>query len=370
MCTGLTSITIPEGIISIGEQAFRQCSGLTYLVIPSTVKTIGVYAFTAANITIYSEGQNPESDESLNFNSNWNANNGGLVYWVGEWHYEDGVPVPNPSLLLEFIPIKGDTEWAVAVGTETSEYIVIPSTRQGKAVTQIAAEGFYGSDFLKGVKIPNSVTEIGNQAFAWAGLTSITIPDSVTTIGFGAFQSCTSLTKITLPFVGNTLDGTTNTWFGYIFGISVASGQYGLGESKFTSLKTVVVTGGTIIGDNAFAFCTGLTSITIPEGVTTISDYAFRECTGLTSLTIPSTVTTISGYAFMQCSNITYFIIPSNVTTIRAFAFDECDNATIYSEGQNPESDESLNFERFWNIGRPVYWVGEWHYEDGVPVPN
>ena len=61
----------------------------------------------------------------------------------------------------------------------------------------------------------------------------------------------------------------------------------------------------TRIGDNAFCYCTGLTSITLPEGCTTIGYYAFSGCTGLTSITLPNSLTTIRGGAFSRLVDIT-----------------------------------------------------------------
>ena len=58
----------------------------------------------------------------------------------------------------------------------------------------------------------------------------------------------------------------------------------------------------TIIGDEAFYGCSGLTSITIPNSVTSIGDKAFMYCSSLTSITIPNSVTSIAGYAFRGCS--------------------------------------------------------------------
>ena len=57
----------------------------------------------------------------------------------------------------------------------------------------------------------------------------------------------------------------------------------------------------TTIGERAFAHCSGLTSITIPNSVTSIGDRAFENCSGLTSVTIPNSVTSIGNYAFSHC---------------------------------------------------------------------
>lgn len=58
------------------------------------------------------------------------------------------------------------------------------------------------------------------------------------------------------------------------------------------------------IGDDAFIYCEGLTSITIPSSIKSIESYAFAYCYGLTSITIPSSVNAISTSAFKKCSGI------------------------------------------------------------------
>ena len=61
----------------------------------------------------------------------------------------------------------------------------------------------------------------------------------------------------------------------------------------------------TSIGKSAFSYCTGLTSVTIPNSVTEIGGSAFKNCTGLTSVTIPNSVTSIGSTAFSGCTGLT-----------------------------------------------------------------
>ncbi len=61
----------------------------------------------------------------------------------------------------------------------------------------------------------------------------------------------------------------------------------------------------TRIGNYAFAECSSLTSITIPNSVTCIENYAFERCSSLTSIEIPNSVTTIGKEAFSSCSGLT-----------------------------------------------------------------
>ena len=84
----------------------------------------------------------------------------------------------------------------------------------------------------------------------------------------------------------------------------------------------------TSIGQSAFAECSGLTSVTIPNSVTSIGDYAFDNCSGLISITIGSGVTSIGGYVFSGCSGLTSVTIPNSVTSIGDYAFKGCSGLT------------------------------------------
>ena len=70
----------------------------------------------------------------------------------------------------------------------------------------------------------------------------------------------------------------------------------------------------TSIGNYAFAYCTGLTSVTIPDSVTSIGSYAFYSCSGLTSVTIPNSVTSIGNNAFYYCSGLTSIVVDASNT--------------------------------------------------------
>ena len=106
------------------------------------------------------------------------------------------------------------------------------------------------------VDIPNNVFAIGKKAFFRLKIKAVTIPDSVTEIDEDAFSLCSALTSITIP------DSVTS------------------------------------IGSYAFNGCSSLMSITIPDSVTEIDDSAFSGCSALTSITIPDSVTTIDRNAF------------------------------------------------------------------------
>lgn len=227
-------------------------------------------------------------------------------------------------------------------------------------------------------------------------VTEITVPDYVTNIEEGAFSGFSSLTSITLPFVGESRKTSSDTYqypFGYIFGTNsytggTATAQWyyviGAGSTYITyyipsSLKTVTITGGNIlycafascssltsitigdgvtsIGNNAFADCSSLKSITIPNSVTSIGELAFYGCSGLTSITIPDSVTSIGDYAFWDCSSLTSITIPDSVTSIGSGAFKNCSSLTSVTI---PDSVTSIGESAFSGCGRltSVYCKG------------
>ena len=264
----------------------------------------------------------------------------------------------------------------------------------GNGVTSIGGYAFYGCSGLRSVIIGNSVTSIGYSAFHdCTGLTSITIPDSVTSIGNHAFSGCTGLTSITIPFVGATKNGTSNTHFGYIFGAS----RYSDNDNYVpASLREVVITGGTSIGDYAFSGCSGLTSVTIGNGVTSIGRAAFQDCAGLTSVTIGNGVMSIGQRAFESCSGLTSVTIGSGVTRIEDEAFGGCNklvevynksalgitagsrgngNVAYYAEHVYTEEGDSWFTDtadgfRFFYDGTDGYLMGYYGEETAITLPD
>ena len=122
---------------------------------------------------------------------------------------------------------------------------------------------------------------------------------------------------------------------------SIGAGAF----SGCSGLTSVTIPEGVIsIGGGAFLGCSGLTSVTIPESVTNIGDWAFCGCSGLTSVTIPEGVTSIGNDAFCACSGLTNVTIPESVTSIGNYAFRACSGLTSISvESGNPVYDSRNN---------------------------
>jgi hypothetical protein len=120
--------------------------------------------------------------------------------------------------------------------------------------------------------------------------------------------------------------------FRYDFGATIISNAINNNVGKITFNSDV-----TIIGDNAFYYCTSLKSIQIPNSVTSIREGAFCNCSSLSSIEIPNSVTSIGEYAFADCSSLTSIEIPNSVIYIGYEAFCWCSSLTsVYIKSITP----------------------------------
>ena len=277
----IKEIKIPNNITNINDYTFCGCRSLTSVTIPDSVTSIGEGAFRdCTNLTSIAI---PDS-----------------VTRIGEFTFS---------------------------GCESLKSITIPDS-----VTSIGREAFSGCESLTCITIPDSITSIENYTFYYCtSLTSITIPDSVTSIGEGAFNKCTSLTSITIP---DSITSIENYTFGYctsLTSITIPDSVTSIGEGAFrdcTNLTSIAIPDSVTSIGPAFYGCKSLTCITIPDSITSIENYTFYYCTSLTSITIPDSVTSIGEEAFNKCTSLTSITIPDSVTSIGRGAFRDCTNLT------------------------------------------
>lgn len=226
--------------------------------------------------------------------------------------------------------VSEDGTYAQVTGYEGGESrIVIAEQYEGLPVKAIGASAFKGSGLTR-VQLPDSITEIGENAFyECKSLTAINLPEGVTRISYYAFANCYCLKEIVIP------EGVTELSAGVFY--------------SCTSLVQVTLPKvGTRIGYQAFFMCESLKSIIVPEGVTEIGDSAFLCCHGLTDVSIPDSVTEIGTRAFQSCESLANLSIPDNVTSIGQWAFEGCssliqvENGVSYVDGMVFDADTSI----------------------------
>lgn len=356
-CSSLAEIKLPIYLNSLGYRALADCSKLTSLDIPSSLQNIGSYAFAGCNAMerIDANMAAPITASQSTFNgidfsncylyvptgayqSYWLANGWGsfehiidtlapqkskMVTLETAGTLKDKIG-SNEKFCITHLKVSGpintnDIQYlremaGCYINTYGSKYnaslhhldlrdasysgdgpmIEVYGPNGYKRHMYIQAQEnavrtthlFFCLDGLQTVILPNNEEEIGETMFGLCNNLKNIEMSRVQTIRFDAFEGCSSLEALQLP--------------------------YGI-----TSLE-----------DAVFADCSSLKEINIPSSVTTICDWAFENCRSLTSITIPDNVTSIGKSAFGGCSNLKSLYLPANIKTIGDAAFNGCGSLT------------------------------------------
>lgn len=270
-CSGLTSVVMPNSLVSIDLGTFEKCYDLRKVVIGNSVIEVGKQSFMdCSNL------------KEVYFGSS--------VKNINKSAFDDCTNL-SKIVFSNSITSIGDCAFNRCTGLTD---VTIPNS-----VTFIGGSAFHGCTELTSIVIPNSVKEINSWTFSGCSkLSSITIPETVTKIGTEAFSNCVNLAQIKIP------DSLTEIGSAAFYGC--------------TSLESIAIPNSvTAINNFTFYGCSNLSEVIIPNSVDSIGISAFRYCCSLTNIKIPNTLSYVNRLAFYGCTgliNAAFVTTPTSVT--------------------------------------------------------
>ena len=342
----LTSITIPEGVTTIGLRAFRRCYALTEVNLPESLTTIEERAF------IYCPFKSIDIPDA--------------VTYIGEQAFD------STSLKSVVIPDNVTVVDRMAFGY--CDYL--ESITFGKSVTEIGKQVCEGCEKLTHVVIPDNVVKLGAHAFTYCtSMQKITIGSGITEFGESAFTNCTGTLELHSNVSGNEIFYYSNfseliigdevtellstTHYSPITKLTIGSGLRKMNTNFTESLKTVNIkntndwfkiefanSSSNPLSYGATLYANGkqVTEIFVPTDISKIGDYQMYGYKGLYTVYIPSNIKEIGISAFSGCTNLSTLVLGSGIETISKFAFYDCQSLSKVSI---PGSVTSIGTEAF-----------------------
>ena len=346
------TVTIPEGVKSIGPNAFSGNQNLICVELPATLKTVGKGAFSRTKnlkkITL------PE----------------GLQTIAQEAFYNSSIEeIIIPATVKEI----GKSAFC---GCSNLKQIQIPAGVSGQYTDSfmhndfaehiLSAKLFKDCVALSEVTIPEGVVRIGTGCFdGCESITHIALPDSIEELGDECFRGCVSMKSLYLPKklhkIGTNAFPTIGRGWpvkkGVFAGVSVETGNEAFGEKggmlysadgkilitcpySYPYEELIIPEGTEIIGENAFANNETLKKVTIPNYVISIGKNAFRNCKNLSEVVLPTSMERLEESVFENCTQLQTIHWPKMLKTIGAKCFRgaSLETLTIPSSVENIEN--------------------------------
>ncbi len=305
----ITGVNIPEGIKSIGHDAFAN-TNLQELNLPSSLERIGysvIYGVTGVtNVNI------PKGLKTADVC--WNNDGPFAGSKVNTVTFESGMTKIPDNMMKNCKELKT---------------VTIPYT-----VQEIGQYAFDSCSSLEKIEIPRIVKTIGHDAFAHTNLQELNLPSGLEKIGYSIIYGVTGVTSVNIPKGVKTADVCWNN------------------DGPFAGSKVNKVTfekGTKLIPANLFSNASQLREVKLLDEMTDIDSYAFENCTNLRSIELPISIKTIGDGAFSGCTSLTEVLANKKITSIGKNAFQNCTNATIkvakYTDSMKSFTDAEQNLE-------------------------
>ena len=333
-CSSLTEIEIPEGVKSIDYGAFLDCNKLTTITLPASLTSFGGAVFSG--LSRLTEIKVADGNNSFKFeNGILLSKDGKKMYMALLTLTEINVPNGVVSIVVDSLSgssatkiilpdtVSSNLGGAVFNGMNKLTTIELSSTSKNLKLVDGNLYSYDGKRFIKymgsskNFTVPEGVETLVNGCIA-KSMTTLNLPSTLKVIEGWSLTGMSGVNSLNIP-------ASVTTMYTYSFSDDTKL-RVAEGNATYKSIDDVLILNKA--GTKVIIASRNATTYNIPNTVTEIGQNAFYWCSKMTSITIPDSVTTIGAEAFYNCSSLKEITIPQSVTSIGADAFVYCGNLT------------------------------------------
>lgn len=367
-CSRLTSITLPNSLTDIGEGVFQWCWKLNSATLPDGIKSIPkrmfVECYSLASISIPNSVTTIEDEAFDGCSGLTSVTLSSVLTAVGSEAFKDCQELTEITLPSSVSTIGSKAFYGCSKLTSVTyrryrpieiDEDIFSNRRKATLYVRSASVDYYKyAEYWKDFKeikayeqnvisfADATVKELCVQYWDTNGDRELSVEEAAAVSDIGTiFQGNSTITKFIELYYFTGLTSISNQAFEYCTNLSsivIPANVRSIGGYAFNHCDNLAELSMpesiTSIGNGVLNSCGNLTSVTLPSGITMIPEASFWGCTKLASITIPTGVTFIGASAFRECKALTEIVIPDNVVSIGAFAFNSCNNLSTITVGE------------------------------------